>query len=147
MHLTARSKLLVISLYCLYLPAIVRSLPYTANQLLARAELVDLDPTVDETAGADDDRTTAATGTQDTSSDTVTGKFALRNDTSPFLTTFRIRLALACHPRFRRAQRDKWRPRPGRSAIHQLRLGDNREGYTGRASQSRLFHRREAPSP
>lgn len=74
MHLTARGKLLVISLYCLYLPAIVRSLPYTVNQLLARAEVVDLDPTVDETAGADDDRTTAATGTQDTSSDTATGK-------------------------------------------------------------------------
>lgn len=77
MHLSARSKLLAIALNCLYLPLLVRGLPYNVNELVVRADVVDLDPTVDDTTGADDDGTTAATGTQDAGSDTSTGKFFL----------------------------------------------------------------------
>lgn len=71
MLFSVHNTLFVIALYCLYLPAIARTIPL--NELVVRAEVVDLDPTVDDTAGADDDGTTAATGTQDTSSDTSTG--------------------------------------------------------------------------
>ncbi|CAF9936899.1 hypothetical protein IMSHALPRED_010945 [Imshaugia aleurites] len=71
MPLSVRSKLLIIALYCLYLPAIVRGLPYRLNELVTRADVVDLDPTVDDDT-ADDDGTTAATGTQDTESDAST---------------------------------------------------------------------------
>ena len=106
MHLSVRERSLAIALCCLYLPAMVRGLPY--NELVVRAEVVDLDPTVDDTAGADDDGTTAATGTQDTSSDTSTGKLAQQYDMLSSLTIhLRIRLALARHPRLRRTQRDK----------------------------------------
>ena len=73
MPLSVRSKLLIIALYCLYLPTIVRGLPYRLNELVTRADVVDLDPIVDDDT-ADDDGTTAATGTQDTESDASTGK-------------------------------------------------------------------------
>ncbi|KAF6224733.1 hypothetical protein HO133_009926 [Letharia lupina] len=72
MHLSTRSKLLAIALNCLYVPLLVRGLPYNVNELVVRADVVDLDPTVDDTTGADDDGTTAATGTQDAGSDTST---------------------------------------------------------------------------
>ena len=74
MHLSVRSKLLVIAIYCLYLPAIARGLPYSVNELVIRADVVDLDPIVDDTGH--DDGTTAATGTQDAGSGTSTGKFS-----------------------------------------------------------------------
>lgn len=80
MHLTVRSTLLIVALYYLYLPAIARVL--SNNELVIRAEVVDLDPTIDDTTGAKDDGTTAATGTQDTSSDTSTGMLPHEENTS-----------------------------------------------------------------
>ena len=74
MHLQVFNKLLAFILCFLYLPSIARGLSYSVNELIDRAEVVDLDSTVDDTADGDDDGTTAATGTQDTSSDTSTGK-------------------------------------------------------------------------
>lgn len=74
MHLLVRTKLLAFIICFLYLPLIARGLPYGINELVDRAEVVDLDPTVDDITDGDDDGTTAATGTQDTSSDTSTGK-------------------------------------------------------------------------
>ena len=73
--------------YCLCLSSIARGIPYSINKLLDRAEVVDLDPTVDDTAAGNDDGTTAATGTQDTTSDTSTGKFPRKHDLLSSLTT------------------------------------------------------------
>lgn len=79
MYLLVRSKLLAfIICFLLFLPFLAQGSPYGVNQLVDRAEVVDLDPTVDDTADGDDDGTTAATGTQDTSSHTSTGTFLLR---------------------------------------------------------------------
>ena len=84
MHLSRRSKLFAITLYCLYLPTIARGLPYNFDELVVRAEVVDLDPVVEDTAGVHDDETTAATGTQNSGSDTSTGKFPLHDGTTYF---------------------------------------------------------------
>ena len=81
MHLSQRSKLFAITLYCLCLPTIARGLPY---ELVVRAEVVDLDPVVEDTAGVHDDETTAAIGTQNSGSDTSTGKSPLNDETTYF---------------------------------------------------------------
>lgn len=82
MHLSVQTQLIVITLYCLYLSALVRCLPYNLHELVTRADILDVDPIVEDADGADEDGTTAVTGTQDTASDTSTGKLSPNNVTT-----------------------------------------------------------------
>lgn len=86
--------LIAVVFYCLYLPALVRCLPFRFSQLFSRADPMDLDLDFDDD---DDDGATVGTGTQNAGSGTSAGDLASPYKTTVFLANQPQEVAPAGH--------------------------------------------------